>query len=363
MKKKNLFTVIMDTFYRPALLKDAVNAVLRQTYENIEIILVNNGATRETVEYLLELSELDGRVKLVHFQENQYSVDDPLKMLDVCLNAGLRVATGDYIWYQSDDDFMADDYVEKMVRLFVDNPECTTAAGLPVPVDVSGEIINSVQRRSNFRPRYMDGYNMALDSLRGGRMFGAPGTIFTIRRDVLTESGGFHRNLEQSHLYGIVPFGVTGFDETAKFYWRRHDGQLNKQLSLSGKIWINELHDWLDSWDINRKWQVFGADIANEVTSTLVRRQAHSAAHWFLVFLFRGQFLICYRTFCNMINSRNRLDIFVAIFQKFWPFLARTFLLQIRILLKILIIAVFRLLPSDIKLPNKLHKIRARLIR
>ena len=361
MNKKNLFTVIMDTYYRPELLKDAVNAVFRQTHENIELILVNNGATSETVDYLLELAELDRRVKLVHFKENQYSVDDPLKMLDICLNAGLRVATGEYIWYQSDDDFMADDYVEKIVRLFVDNPECTTAAGIPVPIDSCGNIINTGPRRNNIRSRYMSGHIMALDSLRGGKMFGAPGTIFTIKRDVLVESGGFHRNLEQSHLYGIVPFGITGFDETAIFYWRRHDGQLNKQLALSGKIWINELHDWLDSWDINRKWQVFGTDTADEVTNTLVQRQANNTAHWFSFYLLEGQLSICYRMFRNMINSRNRLDILLALPQKFWPLLSRKFVWRMRVLLKSVILAVFRLLPSDLTLPSKLNKLRARL--
>ena len=363
MNKKNLFTVIMDTYYRPELLKDAVNAVFRQTHENIELILVNNGATSETVDYLLELSELDRRVKLVHFKENQYSVDDPLKMLDVCLNAGLRVATGEYIWYQSDDDFMTDDYVEKMVRLFVDNPECTTAAGIPVPVDACGNIINTGPRRNNIRPRYMLGHDMALDSLRGGKMFGAPGTIFTIRREVLIESGGFHRNLEQSHLYGIVPFGITGFDETAVFHWRRHEGQLNKQLALSGKIWINELHDWLDSWDINRKWQIFGVDIANEVTNGLIQRQVDNTATLFSFYLLRGQLSVCYRMVRNMTNSRNKLDLLLVLPQKLWPLLIRHFGLWIRNFLKNVIVAVFRLLPSDLTLPAKLNKIRTRLTR
>ena len=363
MDKKNLFTVIMDTYYRPELLKDAVSAVFRQTHENIELILVNNGATAETVDYLLELAELDRRVKLVHFKENQYSVDDPLKMLDVCLNAGLRVATGEYIWYQSDDDFMADDYVEKMVRLFVDNPECTTAAGIPVAVDVGGNIINTGPRRNNIRPRYMLGHDMALDSLRGGKMFGAPGTIFTIRREVLIESGGFHRNLEQSHLYGLVPFGITGFDETAVFYWRRHEGQLNKQLALSGKIWINELHDWLDSWDINRKWQIFGVAIANEVTNGLIQRQVSNSAHWFSWYLLEGQLMVCYRMLGNMLNSRNRLDLLCALPHKLWVLSIRKFGLWMRILLKSVILAVFRLLPSDLTLPAKLNKIRTRLTR
>lgn len=43
-------------------------------------------------------------------------------------------------------------------------------------------------------------------------MYTAPGTIFTIKRDVLIQTGGFHRAMEDGHLYGIVPFGITGFD-------------------------------------------------------------------------------------------------------------------------------------------------------
>ena len=49
MPKTPVFTTIIDTFYRPALLKEAVMALQRQTYGNLEIILVNNGAAEETV--------------------------------------------------------------------------------------------------------------------------------------------------------------------------------------------------------------------------------------------------------------------------------------------------------------------------
>ena len=155
-------------------------------------------------------------------------------MVHTCYNAGLRAATGDYVWYQSDDDWIADDYAEKMVRLFQENAECITAAGLPVAGGAGGEGVEAGRRKTNLRPRYMPGHEVALDYLRGGKMFSAPGSILTIKRDVLVKAGGFHRCLEWSQLFGIVPFGVTGFDESALFYWRRHEGQLNKQLSARG---------------------------------------------------------------------------------------------------------------------------------
>lgn len=276
-----VFTIILDTYYRPAMLQEAVEAFFRQTYDNLEIILVNNGGTPETTEYLHEAARQDRRVRLVHFVENQYSPDDPQKMLDVCLNTGLRAATGTYVWYQADDDMIADDYAEKMVVLFQGHPECTTAAGLPIAIDLEGRRIDPGPRISNLRPRYMPGHLLALDVVRDGRtMFSAPGTIFTIRRDVLLKAGGYHRAMELSHLYGIVPFGITGFDETALFYWRRHEGQLNHQLTSRGWIGLRESFDLLQEWDLKDQWQVFGSTTAQQVVSGIDRRLCHTAAKW-----------------------------------------------------------------------------------
>jgi glycosyltransferase involved in cell wall biosynthesis len=289
-----VFTIIMDTFYRPALLRHAVEALFRQTYPYLEIILVNNAATPETIEYLRQVEAQDNRVKLVHFNENQYSWDNPMKIVN-CFNAGLEVATGDYVWYQSDDDWIADDYAEKMVRLFVDNPECTTAAGLPVGADIQGRIRDTGPRTTNLRPRYTPGNQLALDYLRGGKMYSAPGTMFTIRREVLVKAGGYHRSLEDSHLYGIVPFGVSGFDDTALFYWRYHEGQVNKLLTSQGYWFSDEFFGLLQEWEIERRWQVFGNEVAREVVTTLKKNHYRSAAEWLAIYLGTGNFKACRR--------------------------------------------------------------------
>lgn len=268
-----VFTAIIDTFYRPAMLKEAVEALRRQTYKTLEIILVDNAATPANKAYLREAAAADPRVKLVRFEANQYSPEDPLMMLDTCLNAALKEATGDFVWYQADDDYIADDYAEKMVALFRENPDCVTAAGISIGVDAAGRNLDAGPRRSNHRPRFMSGHALALDQLRGGKtMFSAPGTIFTIRREALVKAGGFHRSIELSHLYGIVPFGVTGFDETAILYWRRHEGQLNKELSARGWLGIDETRSLMRDWRIAERWRAFGDDAAREVAEGVERQ-------------------------------------------------------------------------------------------
>jgi hypothetical protein len=209
-------------------------------------------------------------------------------MLDTCLNAGLRIATGDYVWYQADDDLIADDYAEKMVALFRGCPDCTTAAGLPVGIDAQGRWLDDPQtRKTNFRPRYMPGHELALGLASGNRrLFSAPGTIFTIRREALVRAGGYHRCIELSHLYGIVPFGTTGFDETAHFYWRRHEGQLNKLLTASGWLGIDEQFSWLREWELERRWRDrFGEEAAKVVVGSLQKQLCQGAANWVAISL------------------------------------------------------------------------------
>ena len=350
-----MFTAIIYTYFRPALLREAVGALRGQTYENLEIILVNDGGTPETREYLDEVAALDNRVKLVHFEENQWDPDDPYRDSVICLNAGLQAATGDYVWYQMDDDILADDYVEKMVSLFTGNPECTTAAGITSSIGLDGQILDTRPRTTNFRSRYMPGHILSLDFARGGRtIFAAPGYIFTIKRDALVNAGGYPAVTELSQLYGIVPFGVTGFDETAVLYWRRHEGQANKRLSANGWMAIDETFAMLKDWDIERRWQVFGAEMAKELVSRAEQQMCDTAAFWFMVLLYGRKPRACFRVLSKIWTH-----------QHFWvkAALYATTGHPLRRWLRPVARVAFRVVPALAKLSPRLTRLRDRVNR
>ena len=315
----------MDTYYRPAMLKNAYEAIASQTYEKLEIILINNGATPETIEYLNEVNSKDKRVKLINYTENQFSWDEPTKMIRVCLNDALNQSCGDLIWYQADDDYIASDYIERMVLLFEGNSECITAAGLPIGVEKNGEIIEGI-RVTNYRPRYMPGHVLATDTLnhhssRNSTMFGAPGTIFTIKKEFLLKAGGFHPALEISQLYGIVPFGVTGFDEEALFYWRKHDSQLNKILDEKGKKPFGNLDNLLRDWDIESNWQQINSDTAKYVVKKLQNNHCKECAAWFVSYFYRLKIIHSMRIVKikgNQINFWKEVLVKILIIKKEW---------------------------------------------
>jgi glycosyltransferase involved in cell wall biosynthesis len=231
-----LVSVIVDTYYRPEMLKHAIRCLREQTYRNLEIVIVNNGATAETISYLAEIEKIESRVKLVHFETNQFSWDDPCLMVRVCYNAGLNASTGELVFYQSDDDWVAADFIERMVALFLGNPDCTTAKGRSVNVLPDG---GQVPVPPAIRERYIPGLELAVDYMNGSKKIQQrdAGFSFVMLRDELLKLGGFHADLENQQYFAMVPFGVTGYDPDAHMYWRRHELQLNKIGNARGVFW------------------------------------------------------------------------------------------------------------------------------
>ena len=215
-----------------------------------------------------------------------------------------------------------------MVRLFKENTECTSAAGISVNIDADGNVAewtamredvaeDITNRNTNLRPRYMPGHEMALDCLnpKGGKMFSSPGTIFSFRKDALIKYGGFHRSAEVSQLYGIVPFGITGFDEEAFFYWRLHEGQLNKELCQRGYTGRKEFYSMLNDFEIRERWGVFGEDVAQYVVSRMSTALDVAAANCTTFCLFTFSFKGAVRSF---FDSCWNLDYWKALPKLIW---------------------------------------------
>lgn len=361
MRNPHLVTAILITYNRPLLLKESVEALQRQTHANLEIILINNGGTEKTTEYLNQVAESDLRVKLMRYQENQWSLDDHQKYIRICLNDALQKSTGDYVWFNADDDFIADDYLEKMVALFEGNPECTTAAGIPVSVDIDGKVIDRRPRTTNIRPRYMPGHEMILRSMRGDRsIFSSPGYNFTVRRDVIVDSGGYHPSIENGERYGIVPFGVTGFDETAYFYFRRHTGQWHEELNSDGRIGIDENLALISDWDLEERWKVFGDPVAREVVTAIEMNTCVAAASWFIRLLYSWKIQGAMRIFRKMWKRRQFwVQVPKSALEPQW--LKQLIRVPVRATGKLFLRVIFRLLPLIASISPRMYGLRQRI--
>ena len=112
MFKNPLVSVIIPTYGRPKYLRRCIESVLNQTYDNIEIIIVddNNPGTdaREKTENEMKHFSTYNNVSYLQHEHNKNGA--------VARNTGWKHAKGVYITYLDDDDEISDTKIEKQVR-------------------------------------------------------------------------------------------------------------------------------------------------------------------------------------------------------------------------------------------------------
>jgi hypothetical protein len=301
-----IFTVSIDVFHGLKYFQQALENIRNQTYPNLEIIISNNGASNDIQEYIASQSKIDPRIRVINYENNIFDFNDPELRSFILCNDALEIAKGDYFFYQSYDDLLALDYVEKMVKLFYEDSNCISAAGIAISIFADNSIGEEelINRDSNLRPRFMPGHELVLDFINGGHCFSTPGTIFSFKTDFLKQMGGFHRSIELSQLYGVVPFGSSGFDESAIFYWRRGDHQLNHILAHQGYCGIKEFYDLLKDWDIYSRWLEFGSENAKNVIKYGKKSACLMAAETFCNNFFALRFRGVFATLKHVIFKR-----------------------------------------------------------
>lgn len=102
----NKISVIIPVYKVEEFLDDCVQSVIAQTHRNTEIILVDDGSPDNCPAMCDGWAEKDNRIKVIH---------KPNGGLSDARNAGLDVATGDYISFVDSDDWILPEMYEKML--------------------------------------------------------------------------------------------------------------------------------------------------------------------------------------------------------------------------------------------------------
>ena len=109
---KPLISVIIPVYGVEPYLRRAVDSVLRQTYSNLEIILVDDGSPDGCPAICDAYAAKEARVRVIH-KENGGLSD--------ARNAGLDVAGGDYIAFLDSDDYYAPFFIEVLYKELLKN--------------------------------------------------------------------------------------------------------------------------------------------------------------------------------------------------------------------------------------------------
>lgn len=108
-----LVSIILPTYDRPRLLLDAVESVAEQTYEDIELIVVDDHSP-EPAEEILDESAPDGlRWRCLRHESNEGA--------NVARNTGIRASNGSYIAFLDDDDRWDPKKIERQIAAIEDS--------------------------------------------------------------------------------------------------------------------------------------------------------------------------------------------------------------------------------------------------
>jgi glycosyltransferase involved in cell wall biosynthesis len=177
IKKKPVVSVIIPTYNRAHYVTEAIQSVLDQSYQDFEIIVVDDGSTDNTREAVTSFK--DPRLKYF-CQENQ----------GVCVarNNGIHISNGEYIYFLDSDDALLEKTLEKGVRILDRHPDVALSHGCAYPMDERGRVFD-LPKSKNIRPGVYRGTEEILNFLRYGNYFCPSLTI--VRRSSIIDVGLF----------------------------------------------------------------------------------------------------------------------------------------------------------------------------
>lgn len=98
-------SVLVPIYNAEKYIEKCLDSIVNQTYENIEIVLIEDGSTDNSLEIIKEYSKQDKRIKIISIKNN--GVAD-------ARNKALENATGNYVTFVDSDDYVEKDYVETL---------------------------------------------------------------------------------------------------------------------------------------------------------------------------------------------------------------------------------------------------------
>lgn len=108
----SLISVIVPIYNVEKYLERCVESIINQTYKNLEIILVDDGSPDNCPQMCDDYAKKDSRIKVVHKKNGG---------LSDARNAGMKVATGEYVSFIDSDDYISLDFYETLLQTMIDN--------------------------------------------------------------------------------------------------------------------------------------------------------------------------------------------------------------------------------------------------
>lgn len=137
-----LVSVLICAYNTEKYMAQCLDAIINQTYKNLEVIVVNDGSTDNTLNLIKSFSKKDSRIILINNNENYGFVKS--------LNIGLSYAHGEYIARTDADDITEANWIETLIQELIKNSDI-------IAIGSYIKILSQEGNQSNLSHLYKDG--------------------------------------------------------------------------------------------------------------------------------------------------------------------------------------------------------------
>jgi glycosyltransferase involved in cell wall biosynthesis len=206
---------VIPTYRHRDFLLQSIESVHSQTFNDCEIIVVNDGSPDDTAAILQPMVKA-GTIRYVE-QPNQGQA--------TARNRGLAMAKGQFVAFLDDDDLWPPDKLEWQVRLLDQNPQLSAVAGGLLFIDEKGGELDRFPLSAGA---------VTFESLFDGNPFFSPGQTL-IRTDRLRAIGGFDPSMSAADDYDVwfrlaKTGGIEAIDRVSLLY-RQHPLNASKNAA------------------------------------------------------------------------------------------------------------------------------------
>lgn len=173
-----LISVVIPVYNGEKTIKDTIESVLAQTFQNFELIVINDGSKDSTLEIISGIQ--DPRIKVFSY---------PNAGLSASRNRGIAQASGEYISFIDADDLWTPDKLESQLKALEENPQAVLAYSWTNCIDESGQLLGPGDRSNISGDVYA---TLLLNN------FLENGSNALIRTKVFAEVGGFDESLNSA---------------------------------------------------------------------------------------------------------------------------------------------------------------------
>lgn len=227
-----LVSVVIPAYNHERFIGAAIDSVLAQTVDDLELVIVDDGSTDRTAAVIKSYD--DARLSYT-WQENQDAFNT--------LNRGMSMARGDYISILNSDDVYTPDRLERLLEHALETrSDCVISDVIPISDD--GEAFTDPQFGWNQWHQRNRQYYREQDDLYAGFLQGnlmvTTSNLF-MRRSVMEQVGDFS-SLRYLHDYDYIfrimlayPQTVAYLDDEKLLYYRIHEGNTLSEAAITGR--------------------------------------------------------------------------------------------------------------------------------